>query len=173
MACGDGNKRKLSGFGIRKSKSLLPPGTSLASVESLSMPVVQEIVLSADIRCCRCQKRVADIMSRMSETESIEVNVLEKKVTLTCRYPIVPKVSTRQITATNKTSLDKVAVFRRKVRKIILNMKEIETHLIEKQHYRVSVFGRFRPSDVAIKMRKKMNRRVEILEIQEFEEANE
>lgn len=50
---------------------------------------------------------------------------------------------------------------------------EIETHLIEKQDSRVSVCGRFVPSDVAIKMRKKMKRRVEILEIQEFsEEAN-
>ncbi|XP_060669310.1 uncharacterized protein LOC107429430 isoform X4 [Ziziphus jujuba] len=68
MACGDRNKiKKLSGIGIRKSKSLLPPGTSLASVESLSVPLVQEIVLSADIRCSQCQKRVADIMSRMSD----------------------------------------------------------------------------------------------------------
>nr|XP_015895597.2 uncharacterized protein LOC107429430 isoform X2 [Ziziphus jujuba var. spinosa]XP_024933830.2 uncharacterized protein LOC107429430 isoform X2 [Ziziphus jujuba var. spinosa] len=115
MACGDRNKiKKLSGIGIRKSKSLLPPGTSLASVESLSVPLVQEIVLSADIRCSQCQKRVADIMSRMSETDSIEVNVLEKKVTLTCRYPIVAKVSTtRQFTETHRNSLNKVAIFRR------------------------------------------------------------
>lgn len=35
------------------------------------------------------------------------------------------------------------------------------------------VFGRIRPSDVAIKVRKKMNRRVEILEIQELNEGNE
>ncbi|KAJ7943180.1 Heavy metal-associated isoprenylated plant protein [Quillaja saponaria] len=56
----------------------------------------------------------------------------------------------------------------RKLRRIILNMKEIETHLIEKQHYRVSLCGRFRPSDIAIKIRKKMKRRVEILEVQEF-----
>ncbi|XP_050374467.1 uncharacterized protein LOC126791997 isoform X2 [Argentina anserina] len=56
----------------------------------------------------------------------------------------------------------------RKVRRVLLNMKE--THLIEKQQCRVSVCGRFIPADVAIKMRKKMNRRVEILEIQEFDE---
>ncbi|KAL7171230.1 hypothetical protein ACSBR2_035971 [Camellia fascicularis] len=55
----------------------------------------------------------------------------------------------------------------RKLRSILLNMKEIETHLIEKQHCRVSVCGRFRPSDVTIKIRKKMKRRVEILDIQE------
>ena len=46
MACGDGNKKKLSGLGIRKSKSLLPPGTSLASVESLTMPLVSSLSLS-------------------------------------------------------------------------------------------------------------------------------
>ncbi|XP_058184089.1 heavy metal-associated isoprenylated plant protein 6 [Rhododendron vialii] len=55
----------------------------------------------------------------------------------------------------------------RKIRRIILNMKEIETHLIEKQHNRVYVCGRFRPADVAIKMRKKMKRRVEILDVEE------
>lgn len=46
--------------------------------------------------------------------------------------------------------------------------EEIETHLIEKQHLRVSACGRFKPADVAIKIRKKMNRRVEILEIKEL-----
>ncbi|XP_034198900.1 heavy metal-associated isoprenylated plant protein 6 isoform X2 [Prunus dulcis] len=61
----------------------------------------------------------------------------------------------------------------RKVRRILLNMKEIETHLIEKQQCRVSVCGRFVPADVAIKMRKKMNRRVEILEILELDGTTE
>ncbi|KAA8532721.1 hypothetical protein F0562_032754 [Nyssa sinensis] len=60
----------------------------------------------------------------------------------------------------------------RKMRRVLLNMKEIETHLIEKPQCRVSVCGRFRPSDVAIKIRKKMNRRVEILEIQELDSNN-
>ncbi|KAK3008726.1 hypothetical protein RJ639_013129, partial [Escallonia herrerae] len=60
----------------------------------------------------------------------------------------------------------------RKMRRILLNIKEIETHSIEKQHYRVSACGRFRPADIAIKIRKKMNRRVEILEIQEFGGSN-
>ncbi|TYG90581.1 heavy metal-associated isoprenylated plant protein 25-like isoform X1 [Gossypium arboreum] len=58
----------------------------------------------------------------------------------------------------------------RKLRRTLLNMKEIETHLIEKQQCKVSVCGRLRPSDVAIKIRKKMNRRVEILEINEVED---
>ncbi|XP_024027774.1 uncharacterized protein LOC112093478 [Morus notabilis] len=61
----------------------------------------------------------------------------------------------------------------RKVRRFLLNMKEIETHMIDKDQYMVSVCGRFMPADIAIKLRKKMNRRVEILEIQEFERANE
>ncbi|XVF03418.1 hypothetical protein REPUB_Repub04eG0259600 [Reevesia pubescens] len=64
---------------FNKPKSLLLPGTSLASVESLSMPLVHEVVLSADIRCAECQRRIADIMSRMNETDSVLVNVLEKK----------------------------------------------------------------------------------------------
>ncbi|PHT93605.1 hypothetical protein T459_01487 [Capsicum annuum] len=53
----------------------------------------------------------------------------------------------------------------RKMRKIILRRKEIEMHLIEKQHNRVSIFGRFDPADTAIRIRKKMNRRVEILDV--------
>ncbi|KAI3453013.1 hypothetical protein Pfo_009676, partial [Paulownia fortunei] len=60
----------------------------------------------------------------------------------------------------------------RKVRRILLKMKEIETHLIEKQHNKVSVYGRYIPADIAIKIKKKMKRRVEILEIQEFSNAN-
>lgn len=50
---------------------------------------------------------------------------------------------------------------------------ELETHLIEMKHSRVSVCGRFVPQDVAIKIRKKTNRRVEILEIQEYIISNE
>ncbi|KAL2347569.1 hypothetical protein Fmac_001569 [Flemingia macrophylla] len=59
----------------------------------------------------------------------------------------------------------------RKLRRIILRMKVIENHLIEKQQRRVCVFGRFEPADVAIKIKKKMNRRVEILEVQDMEGA--
>ncbi|XP_004497105.1 uncharacterized protein [Cicer arietinum] len=68
------------------SKSFIPlSGTSLASLESLSLPLVQEVVLSADMQCEECQKRVSDIITKMNETESIVVNVLEKKVILTFR----------------------------------------------------------------------------------------
>ncbi|KAG6626887.1 hypothetical protein CIPAW_15G083500 [Carya illinoinensis] len=58
----------------------------------------------------------------------------------------------------------------RKLRRIILNMKEIDSNLIEQQQCRVCVCGIFKPSDVAVKIKKKMNRRVEILEIQEINE---
>lgn len=46
---------------------------------------------------------------------------------------------------------------------------ELETHLIEKQT-RVIVCGRFIPQDVAIKIKKKTNRRVETLEIHDLSE---
>lgn len=44
--------------------------------------------------------------------------------------------------------------------------------MIEKKECRVSVYGRFIPQDVAIKIRKKTNRRVEILDIQELQVSN-
>ncbi|XP_057961346.1 uncharacterized protein LOC131153209 [Malania oleifera] len=83
-----------AGSGLKKPKSLLLPQTSLACVESLSMPLVQEVVLSADFQCAECRKRISDIMSKMAEMESIEVSVVGKKVTLTCRYPSVVKAPT-------------------------------------------------------------------------------
>ncbi|GMY18339.1 Heavy metal-associated domain containing protein [Fagus crenata] len=113
MALVNQPKKELPGSGARKSKSLLLSGTSLASVESLSMPLVQEVVLSADIQCSECQKRVADIMSKMTETESVVVNVLEKKVTLTCRYANVRKASSQQAAAIYRNPLGKVSIIKR------------------------------------------------------------
>ncbi|XP_024027918.1 uncharacterized protein LOC21393331 isoform X2 [Morus notabilis] len=104
-------KKKVPVIGIRKSDRFLLHGTSLASVECLSLPLVQEIVLSADIRCSECQKRIAEIMSRMSE--SVVVNVLDKKVALTCRYPIVAKEPARQVPAIRRNPLNKVALLKR------------------------------------------------------------
>lgn len=43
---------------------------------------------------------------------------------------------------------------------------EIEMHLIETQEKRISILGRLDPADTAIRIREKMNRRVEILDIQ-------
>ncbi|XP_072977294.1 heavy metal-associated isoprenylated plant protein 25 [Typha angustifolia] len=61
----------------------------------------------------------------------------------------------------------------RKIRRALLQMHELESHLIEKKQCRVSVCGAFNPQDVAIRIRKKTNRRVEILEIKEVDINNE
>ncbi|XP_047941143.1 uncharacterized protein LOC125214933 isoform X2 [Salvia hispanica] len=59
--------------------------TTLAAVESLALPLVQEVVFLADFRCPKCQRRVAEIMAKMNgETQSVVISVLEKTVTLTC-----------------------------------------------------------------------------------------
>ncbi|MCD7451806.1 hypothetical protein HAX54_013455 [Datura stramonium] len=55
-----------------------------------------------------------------------------------------------------------------KVSRALLTIPELETRFIEKNHSRVIVCGNFVPQDVAIKIRKKTNRRVEILEIQDL-----
>ena len=52
--------------------------------------------------------------------------------------------------------------------KFILLIEEVESHLIEQKQRIVMIYGRFIPQDVAIKIRKKTNRRVEILEIQQL-----
>ncbi|RZC11790.1 hypothetical protein D0Y65_011833, partial [Glycine soja] len=49
-----------------------------------------------------------------------------------------------------------------KVKRALLDMP-LDTHLLEKNQTRAIVCGRFIPQDVAIKIRKKTNRRVEIL----------
>ncbi|XP_020881714.1 uncharacterized protein LOC9311355 isoform X2 [Arabidopsis lyrata subsp. lyrata] len=55
----------------------------------------------------------------------------------------------------------------RKARRIIINMK-VDTHMINKKERQVILCGRFRPSDVAVKLQKKMKRRVEILEVEDL-----
>ncbi|XP_057447069.1 heavy metal-associated isoprenylated plant protein 25-like isoform X2 [Lotus japonicus] len=60
----------------------------------------------------------------------------------------------------------------RKVKRALLDMSELESHFLEKNQTRVIVCGRFIPQDVAIKIKKKTNRRVEILEIQDLSEDN-
>lgn len=51
-------------------------------------------------------------------------------------------------------------------------LQELETYLLEKNQTRVIVCGRFIPQDVAIKINKKTNRRVEIMDIQDLNENN-
>ncbi|KAL8268888.1 hypothetical protein R6Q59_002686 [Mikania micrantha] len=58
--------------------------TTLATIESLTIPLVQEVVLLADFRCKSCQDRVAHIVSKLNgEADSMEINLMEKKVTIT------------------------------------------------------------------------------------------
>ncbi|KAK8657607.1 hypothetical protein V6N13_035837 [Hibiscus sabdariffa] len=95
---------------LNNPKSFLLPGTSLASVESLSMPLVQEVVISADIGCSVCQKKIADIISRMNDTDSVLVNLLENKVTLTCTYP---KLASSQVPVVYRKSLSTMAIIKR------------------------------------------------------------
>ncbi|XWS34024.1 hypothetical protein CRYUN_Cryun21dG0004000 [Craigia yunnanensis] len=106
-------KKEVMRIEFNKPKNLLLPGTSLASVESLSMPLVHEVVLSADIRCAECQRRIADIMSRINETDSVLVNVLEKKVTLTCRYPGIVKLPSRQVPVIYRNPVSTMALIKR------------------------------------------------------------
>ncbi|KAG5380327.1 hypothetical protein BRARA_G02512 [Brassica rapa] len=94
-----------------RSKLSITSESSLASVASLSMPLIQEIVLSADIRCSDCQEKIADIMSRMIETYSILVSVLEKKVTLTCTYSGDRRVSKSY----GEALLCKISIFKRRM----------------------------------------------------------
>lgn len=52
---------------ITKTKGMQLPGTSsLASIESLAIPLVQEVVFLADFRCAKCQQRVAEAMAKMN-----------------------------------------------------------------------------------------------------------
>ncbi|OIW16008.1 hypothetical protein TanjilG_04543 [Lupinus angustifolius] len=61
----------------------------------------------------------------------------------------------------------------RKVKRALLDMPDLEIHLLEKNQTRVIVCGRFIPQDVAINIRKKTNRRVEILNIQDLSESDD
>ncbi|CAH1416881.1 unnamed protein product [Lactuca virosa] len=69
---------------FEKKKNMAVVPTTLATFESLTFPLVQEVVLLADFQCKRCQDRVADILSRLNgEAESVEFSLTEKKVTVT------------------------------------------------------------------------------------------
>jgi hypothetical protein len=47
--------------------------------------------------------------------------------------------------------------------------EDLESHMIDQKQQLVSVCGAFVPPDVAIKLRKRTNHRVEILEIKEVD----
>nr|CAB3457022.1 unnamed protein product [Digitaria exilis] len=67
---------------------------------------------------------------------------------------------------TLRMSIDCNGCYRR-IRGALLQMRELEGHQIDKRQGRVLVFGAFSPQDVAIKIRKRTNRRVEILDVAE------
>ncbi|WKA08148.1 hypothetical protein VitviT2T_025895 [Vitis vinifera] len=167
-------KKGLNRIGIRQSSKLLLPQTSLASIESLETPLVQEIVLAADLHCPNCQKRVANVISNIDDMESLVVHVQEKKVSLIRRASVSceGKAARKFYCMVMRINIDCNGCYR-KVRRALLNIQELETHLIEMKQCRVTVCGRFIPQDVAIKLRKKTNRRVEILDIQEFSVSSE
>ncbi|WOG88934.1 hypothetical protein DCAR_0208169 [Daucus carota subsp. sativus] len=101
------------GIEVDNYKNGLVPRITLASVESLTLPLVQEVVLLADFGCKGCQEKVATMMSRMNgETVSIEVSLSEKKVTLTCIYPRSVKDPT-QVAKIHKSPVSKSSLIKR------------------------------------------------------------
>ncbi|KAL8112141.1 uncharacterized protein LOC141667887 [Apium graveolens] len=110
----DGNSENAK-IGVEDKKNGLVPRITLASVESLTLPLVQEIVLFADFGCKGCQEKVATIMSRMNgETVSIEVSVSEKKVTLTCIYPRnVRKPTQQQVARIHRSPVNRSSLIKR------------------------------------------------------------
>ncbi|CAL0326023.1 unnamed protein product [Lupinus luteus] len=75
MAFEDDAKKELKEVSREISKGFPPSRTSLASTESLSLPMVHEVVLSVDMQCEKCLKRISDIIAKMNvEAESVVVN---------------------------------------------------------------------------------------------------
>ncbi|CAH1414026.1 unnamed protein product [Lactuca virosa] len=85
---------------LEKSKNLVKLPATLASIESLTFPLIQEVVLMADFRCKMCQDRVANIVSKFNgEMESMEIMIKEKMVilTFTSRYSRVVKKNGKKL----------------------------------------------------------------------------
>ncbi|XP_073148222.1 uncharacterized protein [Henckelia pumila] len=96
------------------AKGGAPPQTTLAAIESLAVPLVQEVVFLADFRCSKCQQRVAEIMSRLNgETQSVMISVLEKKVTLSCIYQPADKLLRQKLTSAYRNSRSKLSLVAR------------------------------------------------------------
>ncbi|KAF3657234.1 hypothetical protein P3S67_023575 [Capsicum chacoense] len=74
-------KKELSRFKLQKPKRLTLAEIS-TSTKCLALPLIQEVVLDADLRCANCQNRVSSVISNVEDVESMEVHILEKKVTL-------------------------------------------------------------------------------------------
>ncbi|KAI3763867.1 hypothetical protein L2E82_13865 [Cichorium intybus] len=103
---------------FQKTNNMAIVPTTLATIESLTFPLVQEVVLLADFQCKRCQDRVADILSRLNgEAESVEFSLSEKKVTLTLnrRHSRTAKMPEKEIqnNAIYKNPANKLSLVKR------------------------------------------------------------
>lgn len=77
-------KKEFARLRLQKQRRLLPPSSSAATAKCLSLPPqVQEVIIAADLRCGECERRVAGILSKIDDVESMVFHVSEKKVTLT------------------------------------------------------------------------------------------
>ncbi|CAA2974040.1 uncharacterized protein LOC111396259 [Olea europaea subsp. europaea] len=110
MSVARGNQNELRSTQEKELEGGPLPPTTLAAIESLAIPLVQEVVFLADFRCSGCQQRVAEIMSKMNgETQSVMISVLEKKVTLMCTYEVANKLPQgRLFSSVHRISLRKV-----------------------------------------------------------------
>lgn len=76
-------KKELSRLKLQSNpKRLTLPQTS-TSTKCLPLPLIQEVVLDADLRCANCENRVSRVISNVEDVESIMVHVLEKKFSVT------------------------------------------------------------------------------------------
>nr|XP_043608377.1 uncharacterized protein LOC122580170 [Erigeron canadensis] len=98
---------------VKKSKKMVKVPTTLASIESLTFPLVQEVILLADYRCKMCQDRVADIISKFNgDMQSMEILMMEKRVILTFNRNCSKAINT------HKNKLQAVALYKNMVNKI-------------------------------------------------------
>ncbi|KAL1566411.1 hypothetical protein AAHA92_02022 [Salvia divinorum] len=77
-------KKELAKLKVQSSKRLLLPPHTTTTLRT-SVNKVSE--LAADLRCTKCREKVAALASTLNDLESIVVDVVKKKVTLT-RNPI-------------------------------------------------------------------------------------
>ncbi|KAL2894088.1 hypothetical protein RDABS01_009997, partial [Bienertia sinuspersici] len=79
-----------------------------------------EVIISTDLKCTECQKRMVDMISRFNN-EYVVVNLSEKKVVITYKYI---NSSKKQIIRHEKSLFNKVSLIKR-IFRIIIDMKKI------------------------------------------------
>ncbi|XP_031492738.1 uncharacterized protein LOC116259192 [Nymphaea colorata] len=81
------SRRRLPHFRFKNGETVQLPSSSLASVESLTVPQEQVIVMTADLKCPDGRRRVSEVLSRMGDDiGSVLVDSREKTVILSCRF---------------------------------------------------------------------------------------